>query len=223
MLLVGVGNTKKTPQKQKQTPKTPHKHSHQNGTKGIISSIKWMPLRLPSHTTESASVSTVVHINSFLSPYLQPNWVRIKLDNGVKTCSNTFGLLVDCCSTQFTDPIELNHPCNLQKAAIATISRGISKVCESQSLNSPVSQPSYSSHYSPIQDATLKMHLLINIYLNVIKFKHWNWDLANKIIYFLQQQWNACHALDVFPLQPTKTEFTWVLVAHNFLVHFTSC
>lgn len=71
------------------------------------------------------------------------------------------------------DPTELNHSCELQKTATATISCGISKVIESQSLNSPVSQPSYSSmHYSPIQDATLKMHLLIKTYLNVIKFKY---------------------------------------------------
>lgn len=68
MLLVGVRNTKKK-EKQKKNPKAPLIHCHQNGTKETISSVKWMPLGLPSHTTES--VPTLVHIKSFLSLYLQ--------------------------------------------------------------------------------------------------------------------------------------------------------
>lgn len=110
-----------------------------------ISSVKWMPLRIPSPTTES--VPTLLHINSFSSLYLQhksnPNQTGTKteLDYGVKTSSKT-ALLVDCWMC-LMDPTELIHPCDLQKTANTAIPHGISRVCESQALNSPVSQPRY--------------------------------------------------------------------------------
>lgn len=167
-----------------------------------------MSLRLPSHTTEFASVPTLVHINCFLSLYPQsksnPNQtgIKTKLDNGVKTRQLCFtcGLWFNTAYGLHWAQSSLWSPENCNCYYFMRVS----KVCESQSLNSPVSQPSYSSTHFPIQDATLKMHLLVNTYLNMIKFKQWNWNLANKIISFHQQQSNICHALDIFASNKTR-------------------